>query len=845
MLKPSVRRAALLALTTALSTPAVLSIPAFAQGTPPAAAQVPAAPAPGQQAAAALAWPRSYDIGDNQLQIYQPLVETWNGDQLTGRAAIAVGPKTGNPTYGIAHFTARVAVDKAAKLAQLTNIDVVKVDVPTAPGQDTTLMSALQSRIPPQGMTVALDHLMTSYAASQSLSKQLSQPVDNTPPKIVFTPNPTLLVLVSGKPALQPLNGVAGFQRVINTRPLILLDAAGVYHLQAAGSWYEATSIDGSWVVTAAPSPSLEAAGSTANYEEAAESMLPADGKKPAQPPAVLVATTPTEVVVTSGQPQMVPVDGTALLRMSNADHAVILDPSNNNYYVLISGRWFRGRDLKGPWDFVPGASLPSDFARIAATDPAANVLVSVPGTPQAKEARIAATIPQTASVARNTDLNLQYDGGTAKFAPIQGTVLSYAENTRIPVIRLAPDRYYAVFQGAWFVSQTPGGPWVIADVVPAAIYTIPTSSPLHYVTYVRIYASTADAVVVGYTPGYFGVVLAPGGTVVYGTGYNCVGYIGTYWYGCPATYGYNAAFAWTEGFAFGFAAGFAWGAYSPWWGPYWGHGPWGGPWASINVNQTNIYGRWGGYATVNHAWGYNPWNGNEWSARNWDGTTGRGTAFEGRSAAAFNPWTGNYAAGREGQHYNPATGAWGGSRAGIEGNVNSGNFDAGRQSAGYNPTTGTGHASETGISDNNGKVSVDSKGIAGNAKTGNAVAWNNGHVYTDHDGTIHQYSNDNGWQKQTIDGWQKDTDADQISRLDNQRQYQNWGDQRVDNFARSGGYDDFGGGDRGWGGGGGWGGGDRFGGGGGGWGGGGFGGGGFRGGGFGGGGFGGGGFRR
>lgn len=815
MLNRSVRRAAVLALTTALSSPA------FAQ-TPPATPPVPAAaqvPAAGQQAAAALAWPRSYDIGDDQLQIYQPLVETWNGDQLAGRAAIAVGPKTGNPTYGIAHFTARVAVDKAAKLAQLTNIEVVKVDVPTAPAQDTTLMSALQSRIPPQGMTVALDHLMTSYAASQSLTKELDQPVDNAPPRILFATTPTLLVLVSGKPVLQPVNGAAGFQRVVNTRPLILQDAAGVYHLQASGRWYEATTIDGSWVVTAAPSPSLEAAGSTANYEEAAESMLPANGQKPAQAPAVIVATAPTELIVTGGQPQMAPVDGTSLLRMSNADHAVILDPSSNDYYVLISGRWFKARDLKGPWSFVPGTSLPPSFAKISPTDPAANALVSVPGTPQAKEARIAATIPQTASIARNTDLTIQYDGGTAKFVPIQGTILSYAENTRTPVIRLAADRYYAVFQGAWFVSQTPGAPWVIADVVPAAIYTIPTSSPLHYVTYVRIYASTADAVVVGYTPGYFGVVLAPGGTVVYGTGYSCVGYIGTYWYGCPATYGYNAAFAWTEGFAFGFAAGFAWGAWSPYWGPYWGHGPWGGPWASININQTNIYGRWGGYATVNHAWGYNGWTGNEWSARNWDGVTGRGTAFEGRSGAAFNPWSGNYAAGREGQHYNPETGAWGGSRAGITGNVNSGNFDAGRQSAGYNPTTGTGHASETGISDNNGKVSVDSRGIAGNTKTGNAVAWNNGHIYTDHDGSIHQYDPGNGgWQKQTANGWQRDTDADQISRLDNQRQFQDWGDQRVDNFARSGGYDDFGGGDR-WGGGG-WGGGDRFGGGGG-WGGG------------------------
>ena len=42
--------------------------------------------------------------------------------------------------------------------------------------------------------------------------------------------------------------------------------------------------------------------------------------------------------------------------------------------------------------------------------------------------------------------------------------------------------------------------------MVPAAIYTIPASSPLHYVTYVHIYEATPTVVYVGYTPGYMGV---------------------------------------------------------------------------------------------------------------------------------------------------------------------------------------------------------------------------------------------------------------------------------------------------------------------------------------------------
>ena len=78
---------------------------------------------------------------------------------------------------------------------------------------------------------------------------------------------------------------------------------------------------------------------------------------------------------------------------------------------------------------------------------------------------------------------------------------------------------------------------------MPPVIYSIPPSSPLHYVTYVQIYNATPQYVVVGYTPGYFGTVVASGGVVVYGTGYAYASYIGaTVWYPPPVTYGYGAA---------------------------------------------------------------------------------------------------------------------------------------------------------------------------------------------------------------------------------------------------------------------------------------------------------------
>jgi hypothetical protein len=144
-----------------------------------------------------------------------------------------------------------------------------------------------------------------------------------------------------------------------------------------------------------------------------------------------------------------------------------------------------------------------------------------------------------------------------------EGTSLQHAVNTPDPVIQVDPKSYYALKDGVWFTAPSPNGPWTVATTVPAAIYTIPVSSPLHYVTYVQVYGSTPQTVYVGYTPGYYGTVVAPSTVVVYGTGYVYPPvYVGAYWYPPPPTYGYGAGCGWgaLTGFAFGAATAAVWG---------------------------------------------------------------------------------------------------------------------------------------------------------------------------------------------------------------------------------------------------------------------------------------------
>ncbi len=87
------------------------------------------------------------------------------------------------------------------------------------------------------------------------------------------------------------------------------------------------------------------------------------------------------------------------LLWASNTTSDVLIDTANSNYYVLLAGRWFTSRALTGPWTFVASDALPPDFAKIPPQSLAGAVLPTVAGTPQAQEAVIENSIPQTATV--------------------------------------------------------------------------------------------------------------------------------------------------------------------------------------------------------------------------------------------------------------------------------------------------------------------------------------------------------------------------------------------------------------------------------------------------------------
>ena len=246
-----------------------------------------------------------------------------------------------------------------------------------------------------------------------------------------------------------------------------------------------------------------------------------------------------------------------------------------SSIYVLLAGRWYESRSFDGPWTFVRPDRLPVEFAAIPADGGrGATVRAHVAGTPEAQLALAGLDEPESLEVERSTaQFEATYDGAP-KFEAIRGTKVSYATNTASQVLRVT-GVYYACDNGVWFRSQSPKGPWVVADTIPKSeIAQIPPSSPVYNLTYVEIYASTPEVVYVGYTPGYVGAYPYYG-VPVYGTGWYYPPYVGTVYYPRPVTYGFHMTYnpwtgwgvgmTWSSGFfTFGVSFGGGYGGYYP-----------------------------------------------------------------------------------------------------------------------------------------------------------------------------------------------------------------------------------------------------------------------------------------
>ncbi|MDZ7621129.1 MAG: hypothetical protein U5O69_01325 [Candidatus Competibacteraceae bacterium] len=205
--------------------------------------------------------------------------------------------------------------------------------------------------------TMALDRLLANLAEVEKV--KAGAHFNNEPPKI-FATVPSVLVLIDGQPILRDVEGFP-IKRVVNTPFVLLLDPTdSQYYLTGDALWFVAADVEGPCKTLKSP-PAPVAAAARKIAEAEVPTQVQAATLKAEVVPQIVVATEPTELIVAAGAPQFAPLEGADLLYLSNTGRDVFQTLGTQQYYVLLSGRWFSSPSLEnGPWAYVAPDKLPA-----------------------------------------------------------------------------------------------------------------------------------------------------------------------------------------------------------------------------------------------------------------------------------------------------------------------------------------------------------------------------------------------------------------------------------------------------------------------------------------------------
>jgi hypothetical protein len=560
------------------------------------------------------------------------------------------------------------------------------------------LEALLKENFKGKPLAVSLDRLLAGVKLAKGAGDAVEVKMD--PPPIFVSNEPAMILLVEGKPVLAPADKIA-LKFVVNTNWDILFDeAGGSYYLLSGDEWLSAKDLSGPWQLAESLPKAISLLPDDDTWKHVKQE-TPWSIRKGMILPKVFYSDKPAELIVFEGEPVWEKIEGTGLSLAKNTESHVF-QSVDGAVYFLVSGRWFKTPKLGDAWVYA-GNDLPADFKNIPEYGPGGDVLASVPGTVEAEDAVILASVPVEAVVKikdAEAKAKVSYHGDP-EFKSIEGTGLKYASNTGSDVVE-SEGKYYLCQDAVWFVSTAASGPWKVCEKVPEVVYTIPPSSPVYRVTYVHVEDedSNDDQVTCSYTAGYFGAFVAGlvlGDCLVWGTGYYYPPYVA--WGPYPAYYPYH--------YSYGVAA-----AYNPWTGGY--------------AIGDRVYGP---YASAGRAAWYNP-------------ATGR----YGRAAQISGPYGTRTVAGA----YNPRTGTGWATRQGYNGYAQWGTSAASRgdqwvRSA--HVATADGGAAAWRGSNGGGQFHWSDQGHGG-------MAVHNGDFYAGHDGNVYR-KDDGNWSKWQDGGWQ------------------------------------------------------------------------------------------
>jgi hypothetical protein len=646
-------------------------------------------------------FPRHLSSDAGTVILHTPQIDTWKDfARIEARVAVEVTPAgEDEPVYGVAEYTADTDPNLELRVVAVENIEITVTSFPVADvARREQLDAIVRSTVQSRTHYVPLDVILTYIAPSASVPEE--QGLSFEPPTIFFSSTPAVLVMTDGEPLLAPLPDTK-LQYVVNTNWDLFRYKDKEWYLRNDDRWLKNDELSGNWRYDSRLPGDFKKLPDDGNWAEVKAANPP--GKGDSTVPTVFVSDRPAELILIDGQPDYRAAGNASLQYISNTESDVFR--YQTRFYYLVSGRWFRAGQLRGPWEHVK--ELPEIFATIDPDHEKGHILAAVPNTNEARLAVLEASIPRKATVSRDAGdkVNVFFQGEPV-FAEIPGTEVERAVNSSNDILKVG-EAYYLCDNAVWYVSTSTDGPWVVADTIPAAIYSIPPSSPSYHVTHVHVYESDDDSVSTGYTSGYFGVHVAFG-VAMYGSG----------WY-YPPYYGYHPYYGYPH---------------YPYYYPYpysYGGSAWYNPSTGMYGRSASVYGPYGGYG---RAASYNPQTGAYARGRAvWDNDEIAG------SGAAYNPRTGT---GIATNRYANENGGWG------ESLITHNDKWVKTQSEWDNNSRATQFETSEG-----GSGVVRREGPGEDATRGGIARSGDGDLYAGRDGNVYR-RDENGWSKHGDDGW-------------------------------------------------------------------------------------------
>ncbi|MFZ0035136.1 MAG: hypothetical protein WAK60_09150 [Sedimentisphaerales bacterium] len=214
-------------------------------------------------------------------------------------------------------------------------------------------------------------------------------------------------------------------------------------------------------------------------------------------PPKILFSELPAVLVTFDGEPKLMKVENTNLMKAVNTPFFIVLDMPSKTYFLKAGDQWMKANDIKGPWRAA--VTIPAAAAALA-EDKDASTANGTVSTPQANGVDnllqiIEATEP-TELIATN---------GEPEFQIITGTNLLFISNTDSDVFMdINTQQIYVLLSGRWFTAKKKEGPWtyLYPDKLPSDFAKIPPGSDKGHVrAHIAGTEEAHEAVVETYIP--------------------------------------------------------------------------------------------------------------------------------------------------------------------------------------------------------------------------------------------------------------------------------------------------------------------------------------------------------